>query len=81
MPWTRSQIEFPVHYDHCYPQALEIEFRAAGFSSVESLISWAQPGYFEAAYPAFLLHVLYEWVIRRFRLRTLVAYTVIRVTR
>lgn len=81
MPWTRGQVEFPVHYDHCYPQALEREFRAAGFSSVESSITWAQPGYFEAAYPIFLLHALYEWVIRRLQLRKLAAYTVIRATR
>lgn len=81
MPWTRGYVEFPVHYDHCYPQALETAFRAAGFSNVESWITWAQPGYFEAAYPLFLLHALYEWAVRRLRLRKLAAYTVIRATR
>jgi SAM-dependent methyltransferase len=81
MPRTRGQVEFSVHYDHCYPQALEAEFRVAGFSKVESWITWAQPGYFEAAYPAFLLHALYEWAVRRLRLRKLAAYTVIRATR
>jgi len=80
-PWTRGQIEFPVHYDHCYPQALEAEFRKAGFSTVESWITWAQPGYFEAIYPLFVLHALYEWTIRHLRLRKLAAYTVIRATR
>jgi SAM-dependent methyltransferase len=81
MPWTREQVEFPVVYDHCYPQALEREFRAAGFSRVESWLTWAQPGYFEAAYPAFLLHALYESAVRHLRLRKLAAYTVVRAIR
>lgn len=81
MPWTREQVEFPVVYDHCYPQALEREFHAAGFSRVESWVTWAQPGYFEAAYPAFLLHALYESATRHLRLRTLAAYTVVRAVR
>jgi SAM-dependent methyltransferase len=77
MPWTRGQVEFPVHYDHCYPHALEREFSAAGFSEVKLWITWAQPGYFEAAYPLFLLHAAYEWVVRHLRLRRLAAYTVV----
>jgi SAM-dependent methyltransferase len=81
MPWTRGNVEFPVVYDHCYPQALEREFGAAGFSKVEVWITWAQPGYFEAAYPAFLLHASYEWMVRHLRLRGLAAYVVVRATR
>ena len=81
MPWTRGQVEFPVHYDHCFPQALEAEFRRAGFCSVEASITWAAPGYFESVFPVFLLHAAYEWTIRRLRLRKLAAYTVIRATR
>jgi hypothetical protein len=53
MPWTRGQVEFSVHYEHCYPEAPEAEFRAPGFSDVRTWITWAQPGYFEAAYPFF----------------------------
>lgn len=81
MPWTRGQVEFPVVYDHCYPRALEKEFRAAGFARVETWITWAQPGYFEAAYPVFLLHAFYEWAVRHLRLRSLAAYTAVRATR
>jgi SAM-dependent methyltransferase len=81
MPWTRGNVEFPVVYDHCYPQALERAFRDAGFSQVEVWITWAQPGYFEAAYPAFLLHALYEWVVRHLKLRGLAAYVVVQATR
>ena len=81
MPWTRGQVEFSVHYDHCYPEALEAEFRAAGFSAVKTWITWAQPGYFEAAYPVFLMHAFYEVVVRRLQLRKLAAYTVVRATR
>ena len=81
MPWTQGQVEFPVHYDHCYPQALEREFRAAGFTEVNLWITWAQPGYFEAVYPLFLLHAVYEWVVRHLGLRLLAAYTVVLAVR
>ncbi len=81
MPWTKGQIEFEVHYDHCYPTALEKEFRAAGFSGVELWITWAQPGYFEAAYPLFLLHAAYEWTVRHLGIRRLASYTVVRAVR
>ena len=69
MPHTRAYIGFPVHYDHCYPQALEHEFRMAGFSDVQLQTTWACPGYFLAIYPLFLFHALYEQVVRRLRLR------------
>jgi SAM-dependent methyltransferase len=77
MPWTRGQVEFPVYYDHCYPRALEREFHASGFSKVQLWTTWAQPGYFEAVYPLFLLYAFYEWLIRHLRLSTLAAYTVV----
>jgi SAM-dependent methyltransferase len=81
MPWTRGQVEFPVYYDHCYPRALENDFRVAGFSEVQLRITWAQPGYFEAAYPLFLLHAVYEWVVRRLGIQRLASYMVIRAVR
>lgn len=81
MPWTRGQVEFPVWYDHCWPQALEREFRKAGFAEVETWITWAQPGYFEAIYPLFLLHAIYEQIVRRLNLRKFAAYTVVKAIR
>lgn len=81
MPWTHGQVEFPAYYDHCYPQALERAFRAAGFSQVELSYTWAQPGYFEAAYPLFALHAAYERIVRGLAIRRLVAYTVVRAVR
>lgn len=81
MPHTRHYIGFPVHYDHCYPQALEREFRRAGFSDVQLRTTWACPGYFQAIYPLFLLHALYEQAVRRLRLRWLAAYTLVRAVR
>jgi SAM-dependent methyltransferase len=81
MPWTQGQIEFPVCYDHCYPRALESEFRSAGFSQVDLWITWAQPGYFEALYPLFLMHAAYEWLVRHLKMRPLAAYTIVRAVR
>jgi SAM-dependent methyltransferase len=77
MPESRGQVEFPVVYDHCWPQALEKAFRSAGFSDVRSEITWACPGYFEAVFPLFVLHACWEWAIRRLRIRSLAAYTVV----
>lgn len=81
MPWTGEHTWFPVHYDHCFPQALEREFREAGFAEVRSWVTWAQPGYFEAIYPLFLLHAGYEFILRHLRARRLAAYMVIRAVR
>lgn len=81
MPWTRGHVEFPVVYDHCYPRALEREFRSAGFKQVDLRITWAQPGYFEAIYPLFILHAAYEWVVRHLQLKQLAAFVVVQATR
>ena len=78
MPWTIGQVEFDVHYDQAWPQAMERTFREAGFRNVTVEVSWAQPGYFEAVYPLFLLHAAYEAVVRRLDLRRLAAYMVVR---
>jgi SAM-dependent methyltransferase len=81
MPWTRGQVEFPVVYDHCWPQALEHAFRRAGFAAVSCEVTWACPGYFEAVFPLFLLHAAWEWTARTLRIRRLAAYAVIRAVR
>jgi SAM-dependent methyltransferase len=80
-PETRGQVEFDVHYDHCHPAALEHVFREAGFGDVDIQLCWAQPGYFEEIYPLFLLHAVYEWVVRHLGLRRLAAYMVVRARR
>lgn len=81
MPSTRDGIGFEVHYDHCYPQALERDFRAAGFRDVQMQLTWACPGYFTAFYPLFLTHALYEQTVRRLGLRRLAAYVVVKAIR
>jgi SAM-dependent methyltransferase len=81
MPWTRGQVEFDVHYDHCHPGALERLFRDAGWRKVEVSVCWAQPGYFEAVYPLFLGHAAYEWLVRKLCLRRLAAYMVVMAER
>jgi hypothetical protein len=80
-PWTRGIVGFPVHYDHCYPSALEREFLAAGFSKVELEYTWACSGYFRSVYPAFILHAIYEQLVRRLGLTELASYVVVRATR
>jgi SAM-dependent methyltransferase len=81
MPHTRGIVEFPVVYDHCWPQALERAFREAGFQDVRSEISWACPGYFETVFPLFIFQAAWEWTARTFRIRRLAAYTVVSATR
>lgn len=81
LPGTRGQVEFPVKYDRCWPKALEAAFRSAGFSMVETEVTWAQPGYFEAVYPLFLIQALYEKVVRNLNLRNLASYTMVRAVR
>ena len=80
-PETKGVVEFPVVYDDCWPQALERDFRDAGFSQVDTRIIWRQTDYFEPIYPLFLLSLGYEWLIRFLGLRQLAAYTVVRAVR
>ena len=81
MPWSKGQVEFDVHYDHCWPGAMETAFRDAGFKEVTVDVTWAQPGYFETIYPLFLLHAIYEKVVRALGMRKLAAYMVVRAVR
>lgn len=81
MPDTRGSVEFPVVYDHCWPQALEDSFLNAGFAEVHTEIVWACPGYFEAIFPLFILHTIWEWAARNLRIRRLASYTVVRAVR
>jgi SAM-dependent methyltransferase len=81
IPQTRGQVEFPVVYDHCWPQALEREFRRNGFSEVHCEITWACPGYFEAVFPMFVAHALWEGTMRSLHIRRLAAYTVVYAVR
>jgi ubiquinone/menaquinone biosynthesis C-methylase UbiE len=81
-PWFRDEnFGFPVHYDHCYPNALEREFRAAGFSNVQLQISWSCDNFFVGIYPVYLLYVLYEQIVRRLRIRHLAAYVIVKAVR
>lgn len=81
-PWFKSEaFGFAVHYDHCYPKALEREFKKAGFSSVETQVSWSCEYFFMGVYPIYLMHALYEQVVRRLRLRQMAAYTIVKAVR
>jgi ubiquinone/menaquinone biosynthesis C-methylase UbiE len=81
-PWYQKYtFGFAVYYDHCYPNALEREFRRAGFSEITEQISWSCENFFLGIYPAYLLHALYEQFVRRLRIRRLAAYVMIKATR
>lgn len=80
-PWTRGVVGFPVHYDHCYPQALDREFRAAGFSDVQMDLTFACSAYFHAVYPLFLCHALYEMTVRRLKIHRMASYVLLRAIR
>lgn len=77
LPETADQVEFEVHYDRGTPRGIAKAFRDAGFREVSVEVTWAQPGYFEPVYPAFLLYAIYEAVVRRMRVRRLAAYMIV----
>lgn len=81
-PWFRNYaFGFKVYYDHCYPSALEREFRAAGFSDVQMDVSWACEAFFVGVYPIYLLHAAYEQIVRRLRIRNMAAYMIVKAVR
>ena len=81
-PWFREEaFGFKIYYDRCYPSALERAFRGAGFTDVRTEISWSCDAYFTGVYPLYLLHALYEQIVRRLRIRRLAAYVIVRAVR
>jgi ubiquinone/menaquinone biosynthesis C-methylase UbiE len=80
-PETKGVVEFPIVYDRCWPQALEREFRDAGFTQVETWVTWTQTDYFAAVFPLYMLVAAYEHIVRLLRLRKLGSYTVVRAVR
>jgi ubiquinone/menaquinone biosynthesis C-methylase UbiE len=81
-PWFREyNFGYKVHYDHCFPSALEREFLAAGFSSVELEVSWSCESFFLGLYPIYVLHACYEQILRRLGIRRLAAYTLVKAVR
>jgi SAM-dependent methyltransferase len=76
-PATVEQVEFDVHYDRCWPSALQRTFRDAGLVNVSTRVSWAQPGYFEPFFPLFLLHSLYSIVLQALNLGRFASYVVV----
>jgi ubiquinone/menaquinone biosynthesis C-methylase UbiE len=76
-PWTKEVVEFPVFYDRCYPSGIEESLERHGFRDVRIEVSYNQTGYFAAFFPAYLLCVLYESIVRRLGLRNLAAYMLV----
>jgi SAM-dependent methyltransferase len=81
-PWFRDEaFGFPVHYDHCFPNALEREFQEAGFSETKLELSWSCESFFVGIYPIYLLHALYEKIIRTLGIRRMAAYAIVKAVR
>jgi SAM-dependent methyltransferase len=81
-PWFRNEnFGFQVHYDHCFPSALEREFLAAGFSAVQLQVSWSCESFFVGIYPLYILQAFYERITRKLRIRRLAAYVVVKAVR
>jgi ubiquinone/menaquinone biosynthesis C-methylase UbiE len=76
-PGTTDVVEFPVFYDRCYPSGIEESLERHGFRDVRVEVTFNQTDYFAAFFPAYLLCLLYEHVVRRLGLRNLAAYMLV----
>jgi ubiquinone/menaquinone biosynthesis C-methylase UbiE len=73
-PETVGKVEFDVHYDHCYPKAIDGVMRNAGFQSVTVQTSHISASYFFPVFPLYLLVWAYESLVRLVDARSLMAY-------
>jgi ubiquinone/menaquinone biosynthesis C-methylase UbiE len=80
-PETVGKVEFDVHYDHCYPKAIEGVMRDAGFRRVTVEASHISAAYFFPVFPLYLLVWAYESVVRRLGARSLMAYMMVTAER
>jgi ubiquinone/menaquinone biosynthesis C-methylase UbiE len=76
-PGTTEVTEFPVFYDRCYPSGIEESLKRQGFRDVRIEVTYNQTDYFAAFFPAYLLCLLYESIVRRLGLRNLAAYMLV----
>jgi ubiquinone/menaquinone biosynthesis C-methylase UbiE len=76
-PQTKEVIEFPVFYNRCFPAGIEDSLERQGFQAVRIEVSYNQTDYFAAFFPAYLLCLLYESIVRRLGLRNLAAYMLV----
>jgi ubiquinone/menaquinone biosynthesis C-methylase UbiE len=80
-PNTVGQVEFDVHYDHCYPKAIERVMRDAGFRNVTVDASQISAAYFFPVFPLYLLVWVYESLVRLLDARSLMAYMMVTAER
>jgi len=73
-PQAKGLVEFEVHYDHCYPSAMERLFRDAGFRTVTVEVTAAGSEYFWPLVPAYLVVAVYERIVKRLDARSLMSY-------
>jgi ubiquinone/menaquinone biosynthesis C-methylase UbiE len=73
-PETVGKVEFDVHYDHCYPKAIDRVMREAGFQNVTVAASHVSASYFFPVFPVYLLVWAYESLVRLVDARSLMAY-------
>ena len=80
-PDTVGKVEFDVHYDHCYPKAIERVMRDAGFRNVDVDASHISADYFFPIFPLYLIVWAYESLVRMLDARSLMAYLLVTAER
>jgi SAM-dependent methyltransferase len=80
-PDTVGTVEFDVHYDHCYPKAIESVMRDAGFRNVTVDATHISTDYFFPLFPLYLLVWAYEFLVRLLDARSLMAYMMVTTER
>lgn len=80
-PDTVGKVEFEVHYDHCYPRAIEGVMPDAGFRNVTVDASHISADYFFPLFALYLLVWAYESLVRRLDARSLMAYMMVTAER
>ena len=80
-PYSAGVVEFPVFYNRCTAHQLRELMAKNGFREIRTVVGYYQSDYFEAFFPAFILSVAYELVVRALGLSTLGAYVVVSAVR
>ena len=80
-PYSAGVVEFPVFYNRCTAHQLRELLAKNGFREIRTVVGYYQSDYFEAFFPAFILSVAYELVVRALGLSTLGAYVVVSAVR
>jgi ubiquinone/menaquinone biosynthesis C-methylase UbiE len=77
IPGTKGVVEFPVYYNLCTSKGMTAQLIQKGFTDISVKTCYHANSYFYPVFPAYLLVIAYEFVIRILKISALSQYLIV----